>query len=132
MIHQKRFNASAVKAGRPHMAIKKHIHRRLKKKKRVAVSSASRMKNEVTWLSPSFEGQGEAPAYSWLGSAQDRWVLIVFSWPGKEVPAAIDRLETRPLTCQLCVGAVAQLRGRQEGNVSRHCDGMKQNSRVCL
>lgn len=106
------------------MAIKKHIHRRVKKKnytnkKSSGERSDSRMKNDVTWLSPSFEGQGEAPAYSWLRSAQDRWVLIVFSWPGKEVPAVIDRLETRPLTCQPCVGAVAQLRGRQEGNVTR-------------
>lgn len=25
------------------------------------------MKNEVTWFSLSFEGQGEAPEYSWKG-----------------------------------------------------------------
>ncbi len=118
MIHQKRFNVSTIKAGRPHMAIKKHIHRRVKKNYTKKKKNSGE-RSEVTWLSPSFEGQGEAPAYSWLGSAQDRWVLIVFSWPGKEVPAVIDRLETRPLTCQPCMGAVAQLRGRQEGNVTR-------------
>ncbi len=29
------------------------------------VSSGSPMKNEVTWLSPVFEGQGDPLAYSW-------------------------------------------------------------------
>lgn len=59
----------------PSTTVKRNIHvlRRLcvrERKEReegTCECNGGGMKNEVTWFSLSFEGQGEAPEYSWKG-----------------------------------------------------------------